>query len=114
MLIIGEWKAATIADEGTVSSEVDLGRPYETLLLVGTALDNAQLSLQVAEKSGGTFQDLYMILSADGTSAQVITDTSTTAKTYIIPLGGFQFIKVKASAAQTNGPRAIRVCGVRS
>lgn len=108
------WKAATIADEATTSSEVDLGRPYDTLLMIGTALDNAQLSIQVAEATGGTFQDLYMILSADGTSAQVITDSSTTAKTYIMPLGGFQFIKIKASATQTNGPRAIRVCGVRS
>ena len=113
-MFIGSWKAATIADEATLSSEVDLGRPYETLLVVATALDNAQLSVQVAEKTGGTFQDLYMTLSADGTSAQVITDAGTVAKTYILPIGGFQYIKIKASAAQNGGPRLIRVVGVRS
>ncbi len=113
-MIHGEWKAATIADEATTSSEVDLGRPYENLMVIATALDNAQISIQVAEVTGGTFQDLYMILSADGTSAQVITDVTTTAKTYALPLGGFQFIKIKASAAQNGGPRLIRVMGVRS
>ena len=113
-MIHGSWLAATIADEATTSSEVDLGKAYEKLLVIGTALDNAQLSIQVAEVTGGTFQDLYMILSVDGTSAQVITDAGTTALTYIMPLGGFQFIKIKASAAQNGGPRLIRVMGVRS
>ena len=113
-MIHGEWKAATIADEATTSSEVDLGRPYENLMVIGTALDSAQLSIQVAEKTGGTFQDLYMILSNDGTSAQVITDAGTSALTYMMPIGGFQFIKIKASAAQNGGPRLIRVMGVRS
>ena len=113
-MIHGNWKVATIADEATLSGEVDLGKVYESVMVIGTALDNAQLSIQVAEKVGGTFQDLYMILSADGTSAQVITDAGTTAKTYAMPLGGFQYIKIKASAAQNGGPRLIRVMGVRS
>jgi len=113
-MLSGSWKTATIALNGQTSAEVDLDRQWERLLLVAPALDNAQISLEVAEKTGGTFQDLYMILDADGTSAQIITDTTTTAKTYILPLGGFQFVKIKASAAQTGGARAFRVCGIRS
>lgn len=113
-MIIGNWLDASISASGTVSSEVDLGRAYETLLVVVPAVSaSSQISVQVAEKSGGTFQDLYVTDPADGGDNQVISAAGTGAFTWQVPLGGFEFIKIKASVTAT-GDEAFRVCGVRS
>ena len=112
-MIVGEWKTATIALNGTLSAEVDLGRPYETLLMVIPTIDSAQVSIQVAEKTGGTFQDAH-ITEGDGSSAVLKSDLGTGAITWALPIGGFQFIKVKTSAGQTGGARTFLVCGCRS
>ena len=112
-MIIGDWKTATIALNGTLSGEVDLGRPYDTLLIVIPTIDSAQVNVQVAEKTVGTFQDVH-VTEGDGTSAVVKSDIGTGGITWVIPLGGFQFIKVQTSAAQTGGARVFRVCGCRS
>ena len=112
-MIIGDWKTATIALNGTLSGEVDLGRPYDTLLIAIPTIDSAQVNVQVAEKTVGTFQDVH-VTEGDGTSAVVKSDIGTGGITWVIPLGGFQFIKVQTSAAQTGGARAFRVCGCRS
>lgn len=112
-MIQGTWKNCTIADGQTVSAEVDLGRAYETLLVVVPALANGQLTIQVAEKTGGTFQDLYITDPADGGNNKVISATASTAFTWTVPLGGFQFIKITSSASQSGGD-TLRVCGIRS
>ena len=112
-MIIGQWKTATIALNGILSGEVDLGRPYDTLLMAIPTIDSAQVNIKVAEKIGGTFQDVH-ITEGDGTSAVVKTDIGTGGITWVVPLGGFQFIKVQTSAAQTGGARVFRVCGCRS
>jgi len=113
-MILGEWKTATIASGGVLSAEVNLGRPYETLLIVIPTIDSAQITIPVAEKSGGTFQEVYVTNPADGGDKKVISALGTGGTTWVAPIGGFQFIEVKASAAQTGGARAFRVCGVRS
>jgi len=113
-MIIGEWKTATIASGGTLSAEVDLGRPYETLLVVVPTIDAAQINFLVAEKTGGTFQNLHVTDPADGGDNKVISASGTGSFTWVVPLGGLQFIKVQASAAQTGGARSFRVCGARS
>jgi len=112
-MITGQWKTATIALNGILSGEVDLGRPYDTLLMAIPTIDSAQVNIKVAEKIGGTFQDVH-ITEGDGTSAVVKTDIGTGGITWVVPLGGFQFIKVQTSAAQTGGARVFRVCGCRS
>jgi len=112
-MIVGEWKTATIALNGTLSAEVDLGRPYETLLMVIPTIDSAQVSIQVAEKTGGTFQDAH-ITEGDGSSAVLKSDLGTGAITWVLPIGGFQYIKVKTSAGQTGGARSFRICGCRT
>ena len=112
-MIIGQWLTATIAINGTLSDEVDLGRPYDTLLVVIPAIDSAQVNVKVAEKKGGTFQDVH-ITESDGSSAVVKSDLGTGGITWVIPLGGFQFIKLQTSAAQAGDARSFRVCGCRS
>jgi hypothetical protein len=104
MSLYGEWKAATIEEDGTSSAEVDLGREYDYLLIQIPTLVSCTVKLQVAEKTGGTFYDLG-------------DDVTTTAGTHnyadIFPLYGYQFIKVVASETQTGSDKEIRVRGMR-
>jgi len=121
-MIHGEWKTALIDIDvdPDLSAEVDLGRPYEKLLIVCPALAvSATVSIQVAEKTGGTFQDLhYFGRTKDDTIATVkwATTAFTTSNfsTVCECLGGFQFIKIALSAEQTGTDKTFRVCGVRS
>lgn len=112
-MIYGEWKNAITAKDGTTSAEVNLGRPYETLMVIIPTIDEASISVQVAEKTGGTFQDLYITSLSDADDDQAITTAGTGGITWTVPIGGFQFIKIKTSAAQTTAAVTFRVCGVR-
>lgn len=118
-MIIGEWKTTTIPkyvadppEPGTLSGEVNLGRHYETLLMVIPAIDSAQVNVLGAEKTAGTFQNLTLTDDA-GTNIKIISTAGTGAFTWVIPIGGIEFIKVQTSAAQTTAARNFRVCGTR-
>jgi hypothetical protein len=104
MSLYGEWKAATIDEDGTSSDEVDLGREYDYLLIQIPTIVSATIKIQVAEKTGGTFYDL---------GDSVTTTEGTHNYADIFPLYGYQFIKVVASAAQTGSDKLIRVRGMR-
>jgi hypothetical protein len=115
-MIHGSWVTATIgATPAVTSGEVDLGRPYETAVVVCPALTtSATVSFTVAEKTGGTFQALYMTDPASGNNIQVKSGAFTSANfTWVVPIGGFQFIKVVLSAAQAAG-KTFRIMGIRS
>lgn len=113
-MIHGQWLDAIIADEGTVSAEVDLGRQYETMLVIIPTIDTAQVTFQVAEKTGGTFQALHITDTVAGDNNEVKSASGTGAFTWVVPIGGFQFIKVKSSATQSTAAVTFRVCGIRS
>ena len=115
-MLPGSWKTATIgATPATTSDEVDLGRQYETVIIVCPALTtSATVAIQGAEKTGGTFQNVHITDPASGNNKQVITTAFTTANfTWVAPVGGIQFIKLVLSAAQA-AAKTFRVCGVRS
>lgn len=104
MSLYGSWLPATITVAlGTTSAEVDLGRDFDFLEVQIPTVESCTLKLQVAEKTGGTFQDL---------GPSVTTDTTTGAYNDVWKLGGYQFIKVVSSATQT-AERLIRVRGMR-
>lgn len=103
MSLYGEWRAATIALDGTSSAEVNLGRDYDYLEIQIPTLTSGTIKLQVAEKTGGTFYDL-----GDG----VTTASGTHNYADVFRLGGYQFIKVVASASQS-AQRLIRARGMR-
>jgi len=120
-MIHGEWKSAIVPkyvadplEEGVLSPEVDLGRAYDTVQVIIPTIDEASVSIMVAEKTGGTFQDLYLTSLTNGGDDQAITTASEGGTTWTVPIGGFQFIKIKTSAAQTTQARTFRVMGVRS
>jgi len=103
MSLYGEWLAATIANSGTSSAEVDLNRDFDFMEIQIPTVTSCTFKVQVAEKTGGTFRDL-----GDG----VTTDTTTGAYHDVWKLGGYQFIKIVSSAAQ-GAERLIRVRGMR-
>jgi hypothetical protein len=113
-MLEGEWKTATIAQSGTTSGEVNLGRVYEKMVAIIPAVDTAQISFTVAQATGGTFQNLHITDPADGGDNRVISASRATAFTWVVPIGGVQFIKVVASASQTSAARTIYLMGVRS
>ena len=104
MPMYGEWIAATIASSNSESAACDLGRDYDYLSVQIPAMDECKLSLKVAEKLASTYYKL-----GEGKS----TDTETFNRGAIWILGGWRYIKVVASRAQT-AERLIRVRGMRN
>ena len=104
MSVYGVWLAATIEAGNTSSAEVNLGRDFDFLEIQIPTLISATIKIQVAEIAGGTFYDL-----GDG----ITTADSTHNYADVFKLGGYQFIKVVASATQTSSDRSIRVRGMR-
>ena len=102
MSLYGEWKAATISSGVATSSEVDLGRDFVFLEIIIPTVTSCTLKIQVAEKTGGTFQDL---------GSGVTTSTTTGQYSSTFRLGGYQFIKVVSSVNQ-GADRLIRVRGM--
>ena len=94
MSLYGDWKAATIAANQTDSDEVDVGRDFDYLEIQIPALDACTIKLQTAEKTGDTFRDL-----GDGEA----TESGTHNYHDVFNLGGYQFIRIKASANQSAG-----------
>ena len=105
-MIIGEFKNATItiATDNDLTAEVDLGRPYETMLVHIPELTSADLTCYVAEKTAGDFYAL-------GKTVTVAAGTGSFADVWDI--SGHQFIKIGTSVAQ-GANRTFRVCGIRS
>ena len=105
-MITGQWLDAkiTIATDDVLTPEVDLGRPYETMLVHIPALTSCNLICYVAEKTGGTFYAL-------GKDITVAAGTGSFADVWEI--GGHQFVKIGTSVAQTAN-RSFKICGVRS
>lgn len=115
-MLIGQWKAATIAATKQVSSEVDLGRPYETLLISFPDLTNdTKITVKVAEKTGGTAYELHAFDYATGQNKVIDIRSGSKAQFFAwIPIGGFQYITLYSDTAAATGGWAIRICGVRS
>ena len=105
-MITGQWLDALIdiSVDADLTAEVDLGRPYETMLVHIPALTSADLTCYVAEKTAGDFYAL-------GKTVTVAAGTGSFAD--IWDIGGHQFIKIGTSVAQ-EANRTFRVCGVRS
>ena len=103
MSVHGIWQAATIDNGDTSSDEVDLGRDYDFLEVIIPTLTSCTIKIQTAEESGDTPLDL-----GDG----ITTATGTHNYHDVFKLGGWRYIKVVASAAQS-GNKLIRVRGMR-
>jgi hypothetical protein len=105
MSLYGQWKDVTIADEGTLSAECDLGDNYEFLNIYIPTIDSANISLYVSDKLGGTYYPLGLSTNvfAAGTGGLMTT----------FELGGYQFIKILSSATQSTAAVTFSVRGYR-
>lgn len=111
-----ETRTATIADEGTVSSIVNmLGRRIGGLIV--PTMTSAALTFQVSA-DGTTFKDLYHLLEDDeGSAAPVLAsvEVSIPAGTHNVAyspppaLQGWPYFRIVAGAGQTSGPIGITV-----
>lgn len=105
-MIAGSWLdcTITIATSTTVSAAVDLGRQFETLIVLIPTITSSTLACHGASTIGGTY---YPIGNGNTIAA------STGGFADVWDIGGFQFIKIVAGTAQ-EANETFSVCGVRS
>ena len=112
-MIPGSWVTCTIAESKTESTECDLGRVYENVIVQLPALTSGTIKLQGAKFSGDTAKDIYIVVPTTGALIQVISAATTGDHMVVYPLGGFRFIKFVSGAEQA-AARTIYCQGVRS
>ena len=100
--VTGEWQTAHIVKGGTSTNAIDLGADFMYMKVIIPTLDAATVKVQVAESTADTFYNLDAVTTASGTH-----NYATTFK-----LGGYRYIKLVASAAQTTAAIDFRVCGL--
>ena len=100
--VVGEWMTANIVMGGTSTHSVDLGDNFMYLNVIIPTIDSATVKVQVAESAGDTFYNLDAVTTATGTHLYATT----------FKLGGYRFIKLVASAAQTTATINCRVRGL--
>jgi hypothetical protein len=105
----GEWESGIVADEGTLSAAIDLGRVCEEAVIYVPTIDNATVAVYVAMTLAGTYAALKLT-NVDGTEEAILAGASTGGFFWRVPLGA-QYMKILCGAAQTNGPRTFYVRG---
>lgn len=90
----GAWQAVVLdfSEDDDLTSEVNLGGDCDFVQIIIPTLDSCTVSLQVARDSGGTFYTL---------GSSQTTGSGTHNYATVFNLGGYQFIKIVTSAAQT-------------
>lgn len=112
-MIHGAWVTCEIEDGETASTECDLGRVYETVIVQLPALASGTITVQGARVTGGTAKNIYTYNPADGHIDQMITAATTGDYFCVFPIGGFQYITFVSGASQSGGD-TIYCQGVRS
>jgi len=110
-MIVGKWVTCTITS-GTTTTECDLGREYETVLVQLPSLTSGTVAVQGSKYSGDTAKDIYTYVPTTGAVIQMITAATTGNYLCVFPIGGFRFIKFVCGASQTS--KTFYCCGVRS
>jgi len=113
-LIHGEWVSCILAKDGTESAECDLGRVYETAIVLLPTLDSGTITVRGRKETGGTSYDLYTYNHADGHVDKIITAATTGGYFCIFPIGGYQYLTFKSGVAQTTDAVTFYAMGVRS
>lgn len=98
-MLTSGWKTATIADEEKLSGEIDLGNHYNRVLIIVPTLDtDTTCKVQVCEKSGGTFRDLWNLYIS--TPADVAIPEEGAA---VVDIAGARYLKISCANNQTGG-----------
>lgn len=101
MSLYFNWTTSNIvaATSTTVGVEADLGENCDFVQVILPALNSCTISVQVSDQSGGTFQAL-----GNG----ITTGTTTGSYSTMLKLGGYRYIKIICSAAQSNATIKVR------
>jgi len=110
-LIHGEWIEFDITGTGKTSDECNLGRVYETVVILLPTIDEGTITVQGARETGVGYANLYTYNPAGGV-VQMITGDTTGGYFCIFPIGGYQYIKLVSSVDQTD--ETFYAMGVRS
>ncbi len=103
------WKTATVANTGTQSAAVDLGKQYRSLAVYVGTIDSGTVTIQTAMTSDGTFQTLYLISTNDADDDAITCSTSTGGINFTVPFFGWQHLKFTVATA--TAARTIYCCG---
>jgi len=87
-----QWQTVNIANAGTLSSAVDLGRIYDMIQLDIPAMNVCSLSITVSKIPGGTYNTL-------GASSPVV-PVNVGSFQEVFKIGGHQFLKIQCDNAQ--------------
>ena len=93
----------TMTSGNTLTSEVDLSQSYDKILLgIPTMTSGCDVLIQVAEKSGGTYRNLYHEPVVDSTTPTKLQINSSVTQAYVpLHIQGSQYMKVELSTAMT-------------
>ena len=111
-MIHGEWVDFDITGTGKTSDECNLGRVYETVIILLPTITEGTIAVQGAREKGVGYANLYTYNHADGHVDQMITGDTTGGYFCIFPIGGYQYIKLVSSVDQTD--ETFYAMGVRS
>jgi len=101
------YNTAVIAQNGTVSTAIEIGGAKHIGLVMPSAWDTATLGVQVSH-DGTTYQTLYDDAGI-AVTIQAAASRSIGINVAALGLAPFQFMKLVASAAQTTAARSIVV-----
>ena len=106
--------SVSLASGVTLTSEVALPQAFDQVYLgIPTMTSGADVLVQVAKKSGGTYRNLYHPSKADSTTPTKLQINSSVTQAYVpLPVGGFQFLKIELSTAMTATPAEFDILGV--
>lgn len=98
-------RTVTIALAGATSGEVDLGGYSHFTLITPSALDSGTITFLAAEKSNGTFVNLYDV---SGTEVQLTGATNEARAFPLLPatFGGIRYIKIRNGLAAAPATQA--------
>lgn len=109
-MIHGAWIEFDIT--GKTSDECDLGRVYETAIILLPTIAEGTIIVQGARETEVGYANLYTYNPAGGIVQMIISPATTGGYFCIFPIGGYQYIKLVSSVDQTN--ETFYAMGVRS
>lgn len=95
--------SVTMTSGQTLSSELNLSKPYEKMLLAVPTMASGSLFIQVAISSGGTYRRLQ---ATAGTDFSI--NSAATQRVIDLPVG-YQFMKIENSSGATDVHTAFKI-----
>lgn len=109
---IGPWREVTIAQNGTSSSEVDLGDEYAHVQVYNPAIDSATITIKPSRKTGDTAVSAYAWKGTEAADFAMATTARTAAGMNVFKDICAEFVTVVLGASQTSAARTFYIRGV--